>query len=136
MAWSDVKSRSAILRVDKSAGRWEAIPTALINDARLGFDTRGFAAWLLARPDGWQIQASCLPRLLKVRSDHVGRDKARRFLRELERAGYLARSRRHSDDGRWFWDYAFRPTSQCTTIDAFSGDGSPVDGSTVGCGGR
>jgi hypothetical protein len=121
----------SILRVDKSAGRWEAVPTSLINDARLGFDTRGFAAWLLARPEGWEIRASALPHLLKSGSGHVGRDKARRFLRELERAAYLTRTRRRGADGRWIWDYAFRPTSPISTIDALPVGGSPVGGSTV-----
>jgi hypothetical protein len=121
----------SILRVDKSAGRWEAVPTSLINDARLGFDTRGFAAWLLARPEGWEIRAGALPHLLKSGSGHVGRDRVRRFLRELERAAYLTRTRRREADGRWIWDYAFRPTSPISTIDALSVGGSPVAGSTV-----
>jgi hypothetical protein len=121
----------SILRVDKSAGCWEAIPTSLINDARLGFDTRGFAAWLLTRPPGWQIRATALPRLLRSRSRHVGRDRARRFLRELERAGYLRRTRHRTADGRWIWDNAFRPTSAVSTMDAFSVDGSAVDGKHV-----
>jgi hypothetical protein len=121
----------SILRVDKSAGRWEAVPTSLINDARLGFDTRGFAAWLLARPEGWEIRASALPHLLKSGSGHVGRDKARRFLRELARAAYLTHTRRRGADGRWIWDYAFRPISPTSTIDALSVGGSPVRGSTV-----
>jgi len=116
----------SILRVDKSAGCWEAVPTSLINDARLGFDTVGFATWLLTRPPGWQIRATALPHLLK-RSRHVGRDRARRFLRELERAGYLTRTRYRTADGRWIWDDAFRPTSAVSTIDAFSVDGSSVD---------
>jgi hypothetical protein len=121
----------SILRVDKSAGCWEAIPTSLINDTRLGFDTRGFAAWLLTRPPGWQIRASALPYLLKSRSRHVGRDRARRFLRELERAGYLTRTRHRTADGRWIWYHAFRPNPAVSTIDAFSVDGSAVNGLTV-----
>src|SRR5271169_1292565 len=124
---SGTTTEHSILRVDKSAGCWEAVPTSLINDARLGLDTRGFAAWLLARPEGWQIRASSLPHLLKSRSRHVGRDRARRFLRELERAGYLTRTRYRTADGRWIWDNAFRPTSAVSTIDAFSVDGSAVD---------
>ncbi len=134
---SEVTQEQSILRVDMDAGGWEAITTALINDERLEFDTRGFAAWLLARPDGWQIKAAALPHLLKCSSGHVGRDKARRFFRELEHAGYLTRTRRQGADGRWIWDYFFRPTSQAPTIDASSVGGSPVgalsvDGQTVG----
>jgi len=129
---SEVTPEQSILRVDMDAGGWEAITTALINDERLEFDTRGFAAWLLARPDGWQIKAAALPHLLKCSSGHVGRDKARRFLRELEHAGYLTRTRRRGADGRWIWDYFFRPTSPAPTIDASPVGGLPVDGQTVG----
>ena len=85
-----MRSESTILRVDKQAGRWEAVPVVLITDERLGFDTRGFAAWLVSKPDGWEIRAGALPYLLKDRTapwGHVGRDKSRRFMRELERAG-------------------------------------------------
>jgi hypothetical protein len=128
---SEVTPEQSILRVDMDAGGWEAITTALINDERLEFDTRGFAAWLLARPDAWQIKAAALPHLLKCNSGHVGRDKARRFLRELEHAGYLTRTRRQGADGRWIWDYFFRPTSPAPTVDASPVGGSPVDGLPV-----
>jgi hypothetical protein len=127
-----MRSESTILRVDKQAGRWEAVPVALITDERLGFDTRGFAVWLVSKPDGWEIRAGALPYLLKDRTapwGHVGRDKARRFMRELERAGYLARTRTRRPDGRWVWRSVF--TSSSPTIDALAVDGSAVDGSSV-----
>src|SRR5450631_1238339 len=127
-----MSSESTILRVDKKAGRWEAIPVALIADDRLGFDTRGFAVWLISKPDGWEIRAAALPYLLKdctATRGHVGRDKARRFLRELERAGYLVRTRTRGINGRWLWRSVF--TAISLTIDALAVDGSSVDGSTV-----
>jgi hypothetical protein len=127
-----VSSDSTILRVDKKAGRWEAIPVALITDDRLGFDTRGFAGWLISKPDGWEIRAAALPYLLKdctATRGHVGRDKARRFLRELERAGYLVRTRTRGNSGRWVWRSLF--TANSLTIDALAVDGSSVDGKGV-----
>jgi hypothetical protein len=127
-----MSSESTILRVDKKAGRWEAIPVALITDDRLGFDTRGFAVWLISKPNGWEIRAAALPYLLKdctAARGHVGRDKARRFLRELERGGYLVRTRTRGNSGRWLWRSVF--TASSLTIDAFAVDGSSVDGSTV-----
>jgi hypothetical protein len=104
--------------------------------ACLGFDTRGFAAWLLTRPPGWQIRASALPHLLKSRSRHVGRDLARRFLRELERAGYLTRTRHRTADGRWISDNAFRPNSVLrpgwiVVDDSAAGDSYPVRRSQI-----
>ena len=125
-------SESTILRVDKRAGRWEAVPVALISDERLGFDTRGFAVWLMSKPDGWEIRAGALPYLLKDLNrsrGHVGRDKARRFLRELERAGYLLRTRTRGENGRWLWRSVF--TANALTIDGLAVDGSSVDGSSV-----
>jgi hypothetical protein len=127
-----MRSESTILRVDKKAGRWEAIPVALITDERLGLDTRGFAVWLMSKPDGWEIRAGALPHLLKDRNasrGHVGRDKARRLLRELEREGYLVRTRTQGRNGRWVWRSVF--TASSLTIDALAVDGSSVDGSSV-----
>ena len=124
-----------IIRVDKAAGRWEAVPLSLLQDTRLSFDTRGFAAWLLARPPGWEIRARALPYLLKDNSSrgHVGRDKARRILRELEQAGYLMRSRTRSANGCWIWHSVFTAVSTIDglPVDGSSGEGSSVDGRGV-----
>lgn len=113
----------SIIRVDKSAGRWEAVPVALTNDARLSLETRGLAAWFMTRPSNWRIQAGALSGLLCV-----GRDKVKRMLRELEVAGYLVRSRSHDSEGRWVWESTFSPIP---TIDVFSVDGESVDGQPV-----
>jgi hypothetical protein len=112
-----------IIRVDKSAGRWEAVPVALTTDARLSLETRGLAAWFMTRPSNWRIQAGALSGLLDV-----GRDKVKRMLRELENAGYFVRSLRHDADGRWIWESTFSPIP---AVDVFSVDGSPGDGGAV-----
>jgi hypothetical protein len=129
------RDSGTIIRVDKAAGRWEAVPLSLLQDTRLSFDTRGFAAWLLARPPGWEIRAGALPYLLKDNSPrgHVGRDKARRFLRELEQAGYLRRSRTRGPEGCWIWDSVFTavPTIDGSAVDGSSGHSSSGDGRGV-----
>lgn len=112
-----------IIRVDKSAGRWEAIPVALINDPRLSLEARGFAAWLMTRGESWEVQARTLPKLL-----NVGRDRAQRFLRELEATGYLTRHCSRGADGRWVWASTFTPTP---TANGFPVNGSPPRGSPV-----
>src|ERR1700690_2085368 len=125
----------SIVRVDHQAGRWEAIPRALIEDDRLSAEARWFAIWLCARPPGWEIRAGCLPRLLKDRSrrsGHLGRDLVRRLLRELEDAGYLVRTRIRDTDGRWVWRSCLNARGLvASTIDGSAGDGPAVDGVTV-----
>lgn len=83
-------SNTTIIRVDKSAGNWDAIPRALIDDDRLSLEARYLGVWLLSRPNNWEIHAGSLPFLLKDAtrcSGHVGRDVAKRLLRELVLSG-------------------------------------------------
>jgi hypothetical protein len=134
-----VKSEStpghAVLRIKKQTRGWEPVPRALITDARLQFDTRGFAAWLLAKPPGWEIRAGALPYLLKKErgpGEHIGRDKVRRFFRELEAAGYVTRRRMRKADGRWRWQIEFTDTPAATPTHPRTVDRSAVDGSTTG----
>jgi hypothetical protein len=110
----------------------------LIDDARLQFDTRAVANWLIAKPDGWQIRLVALPYLLQQRAgpgERMGRDRVRRMLRELENAGYLTRARSKKADGRWAWRVelsdAPMPSHRSPTMDGSAVDGSATDGSAV-----
>jgi hypothetical protein len=134
-AKSQSTSEHAVLRIKKRTRGWEPVPRALITDARLQFDTRGFAAWLLAKPPGWEIRAGALPYLLKKErgpGEHIGRDKVRRFLRELEAAGYVTRRRMRKADGQWRWQIEFTDTPPTTPTHPRTVDGSAVDGSATG----
>jgi hypothetical protein len=125
----------AVLRVKKRTRGWEPVPRALITDVRLQFDTRGFAAWLLAKPPGWEIRAGALPYLLKKErgpGEHIGRDKVRRFFRELEAAGYVTRRRMRKADGQWRWQIEFTDTPPATPTRPRTVDRSAVDGSATG----
>ncbi len=124
-----------VLRIKRRARGWEPVPRALITDVRLQFDTRGFAAWLLAKPPGWEIRAGALPYLLKKErgpGEHIGRDKVRRFFRELEAAGYVTRRRMRKADGQWRWQIEFTDTPPTTPTHPGTVDGSAVDGSATG----
>jgi hypothetical protein len=124
-----------VLRIKKRTRGWEPVPRALITDVRLQFDTRGFAAWLLAKPPGWEIRAGALPYLLKKErgpGEQIGRDKVRRFFRELEAAGYVTRRRTRKTDGQWRWQIEFTDTPPTTPTHPRTVDGSAVDGSTTG----
>jgi hypothetical protein len=124
-----------VLRIKKRTRGWEPVPRALITDVRLQFDTRGFAAWLLAKPPGWEIRAGALPYSLKKErgpGEHIGRDKVRRFFRELEAAGYVTRRRMRRADGQWRWQIEFTDTPPMTPTHPGTVDGSAVDGSATG----
>jgi hypothetical protein len=132
---SETTPEHAVLRIKKRTRGWEPVPRALITDSRLQFDTRGFAAWLLARPPGWDIRVGVLPYLLKKErgpGEHIGRDKVRRFFRELECAGYVTRRRMRKADGRWLWRIEFTDTPPTKPGHPRTIDGSAVDGTTSG----
>jgi hypothetical protein len=125
----------SVLRIKKRKQGWEPVPRALITDSRLQFDTRGFAAWLLTKPPGWEIRVGALPYLLKNErgpGERIGRDKVRRFLRELEVGGYVTRRRMRKADGRWLWQIDFTDTPPMKAVRTRSIDGSAVDGSATG----
>lgn len=107
-----------VLKIDKSQGRWEAIPVKLIEDARLSLAARGLAAWLLARRDGFNVRMTKMPYLLGI-----GRDKCRSVFRELQSAGYISRRRWRQPNGQWIWEFTFTPVASAM-------DGFPVHGET------
>ena len=124
----------AVLRIKQRKRGWVPISRALIDDARLQFDTRGVATWLIAKPDGWQIRLGALPYLLQQRAgpgERMGRDRVRRMLRELENAGYLTRARSKKRNGRWAWRVDLSDTAvpfyRSSTMDASAVDGQGVD---------
>jgi hypothetical protein len=121
----------SVLRIKQRKRGWVPISRALIDDSRLQFDTRALANWLIAKPDGWQIRVGALPYLLQQRAgpgERIGRDRVRRMLRELERAGYLGRSRSRKSDGRWVWRIEFSDTPEPVQRDTATMDGLAVDG--------
>jgi len=128
-----------LFRIKKRPRGWEPVPRALITDVRLQFDTRGLrhGSWP-NRPDG-RFRAGALPYLLKKErgpGEHIGRDKVRRFFRELEAAGYVTRRRMRKADGQWRWQIQFTDTPPTApvhpgTVDGSATGGTAVDGSGV-----
>lgn len=64
-----------------------------LEDEALSWEARGLLAYLLAKPDDWEIQVGDL-----VNSGSAGRDKVYRMMGELEAQGYLKRVRTRADD--------------------------------------
>lgn len=124
-------SSKALFEVDLDEGGWQAVPVRLIEHSALSRGAVGFAAWLFCRRLGFKILVSCIPQLLTNDVEHVGREKLRRWIGELEAAGYVRRSRRQGLDGRWEWTFKL-VREPLRPMDGFPVDGSPVGGKTVG----
>lgn len=85
----------SILRRREAA--WSAIPVAMLASPSLSWEAKGLLAFLLSKPDGWEIRTSHL-----VSIGPAGEDKVLRVLDELERVGYIARYREQKD-GKFQW---------------------------------
>ena len=64
--------------------RWTVIDNRILEDERLSWDARGLLAFLLSKPDKWNVNVTHLEGQSKA-----GRSKVRRILRELSDSGYL-----------------------------------------------
>lgn len=89
--------------VIRHSARPEAVQLAILEDLRLGLDTRVVALSLAARASG----PVCIPSLCEKLG--VGRDRWRRIARELEDTGRLRRRRMRSTTGTMGWHFEFDP---------------------------
>jgi hypothetical protein len=87
-----------IVRVVKKK-RFTIISNEPLNDARLSWESRGLLAWLFSKPNTWIVNTEAI-----VRYGRAGRDKVKRMLAELTANGYLVRTRRRCNDGRFRWE--------------------------------
>jgi hypothetical protein len=100
----------SILRVQRTKG-YTTIPNAALCDERLSFRARGVLAFLLAKPDDWEIRTTGLQDYSPKKTqdgDNVteGRDVMRKALKELKAAGYLSQEpeQYRSDTGKMLWE--------------------------------
>jgi hypothetical protein len=64
--------------------------------AGLGFDDRGLIAYLLSKPDNWQVSVADV-----MAEGGIGRDKAKALIRNLRRAGYIVTEMETDDKGKF-----------------------------------
>lgn len=94
------KAKSSIIRVSKNRRNpYVMINKEAIENPELTWEARGVLAYLLAKPDDWQVRLYDL-----VSQGPGGRDRMRRILKELEAQGYLERKRVRLSDGIWDWE--------------------------------
>lgn len=97
----------SIIRINKPRGEFAVLPKQAINDANLSWEARGMLAYLLDKPDSWQVRFVDL-----IRQSPAGRDQTRRILHELQDAGYIVRHQVRNEDGTFDWRSEVHETPQ------------------------
>lgn len=99
----------------------------LFSDKRLSWEARGMLGYLLSKPDDWEVRFYDLV----AQDTHSGRERTRRILAELGKAGYIRRRRERQPNGtfRWITTVYENPENITDETDAWeSTDGSASDG--------
>ena len=103
----------------------------LVNDERLGWDTRGLLIYLLGKPDDWTVRMSDL-----LKSGPAKLTAMRRMINEAIEYGYMERTRHTTNGGRFVWvtnvyeypkELANSPSAGFPSMDDPSMDDPPVD---------
>jgi hypothetical protein len=89
----------SIFRVNKTKD-FVTINNTALRDKRLSWGARGILAYLLTKPDDWDVRSSDL-----VEQGTQKREAVLKMLRELETYGYLQRQRtKNPQTGRYEWE--------------------------------
>lgn len=75
--------------------RFLVVDSATVEDDRLSFRALGLLAFLLSKPDSWEVSSEQLGR-----ERREGRDAIRAAMRELQAAGYLSRKTERDSNGQ------------------------------------
>ncbi len=114
------------IRISKDRN-YSVINNTVLNDKRLTWKAKGLAAYLLSKPDDWQIDRD---RLADQSEDGV--TAVRSALKELEDCGYLRRTRRRSDNGKFPWEHTLfeipqQPLAENPPVGKPSAENPPVE---------
>lgn len=91
-----MKNDNTIIRVEKRERYVVFDKYFLEEDDRLSWKATAILAYLLAKPDGWEIRVADL-----IKRKQGGRDSVRAGLRELIQAGYLKRRINRDENGKF-----------------------------------
>jgi hypothetical protein len=84
------------LRVRKAENPYVMLDKTSLNDSRLSFRAKGIHAYLISKPDDWEVRV----KQLMKESPREGRDAILSALQELEIYGYLGRGKKRDARGR------------------------------------
>lgn len=113
---------NTIIRTNKRENPYVMIDKYGLNDERLSWKAKGLLAYLLSKPDDWQVYERDI-----IKRSTDGRDAVRTALRELEACGYLSRRQIRSESGSFgHMEYVVyeRPFIEENTADGKSVHGS------------
>ncbi len=100
----------------KHKGRFTVVPNAIFNDDRISLGAKGLLGYLLSRPGNWDVRHDQLQHQMGI-----GRKLLSKYLKELEKAGYLERDEEQGrDEHNRFTtlNYVVRDIPELTTADA------------------
>lgn len=103
-----------IIRVEHKKA-YTVISDSALRDDSLSFRATGVLAFLLSLPDGSEVSGV---RLTDAKLE--GRDAVYTALKELEESGYLTRTKRQDETGRWY--------TACTVRELPPGKPTPITG--------
>ena len=106
------------------------VPNEVLEDRRLSAEARGVLAYLLSRPNDWEVN------LVQLRKEFdCGKERIERIMREVIEAGYATREMARSDDGAFAgYDYTITddavalPQAENPTTDGDPQAGNPQAG--------
>jgi hypothetical protein len=89
-------TEQTIFRVASRHKPYAQLGNAMLRDKRLSLEARGVLAFILSHPSDWHFSMDWL-----CREQGVGRDKARRIIKEHVAFGYCVRSQERTATGSW-----------------------------------
>lgn len=122
-----MSNSNTIIRTNKRENPYVMIDKYGLNDERLSWKAKGLLAYLLSKPDDWQIYESEL-----VKRSKDGRDAVRTALRELESNGYITRRQLRKEDGSFgSMEYIVYERPIINPEDFDTDDGKSVHGESI-----
>jgi hypothetical protein len=119
-----VKTRLKMIIRNPNRERYVIISKVGLEDDRLSWKARGLLAYLLSKPDNWEVMQAHL-----VKQGPDGTASVRAGLNELKEAGYITSAKSKNDSGRFDgWD-SFVYEEPVTEM-RFQHVGKPTDGKT------
>ena len=113
---------SGSLKIQKRRS-FSVVPDYVLEDRRMRPETRLVLAWLIGRPDGWEVRVRQVINVLGL-----SRDRWSRARREMQDCGYLKQSRHRKSDGSFEWEHVVTDAPSEHAIAGFPGNGDSGDG--------